>query len=102
MADIKIISWNPQGLQKNSQRTPLKCDFLAKQYNHNNFDILSLQETHHKDESAFPQYLNDLKISHSLLHTPASINDSYAGIIVLIRKEWKILSTRVDYYYQQG
>ena len=95
MADIKVISWNPQGIQKNGARTQLKCDFLEKEYNNNNFDILTLQETHHKTEESFPQYINNLKISHNLFQTPASETDPYAGIVTLVHKDWKVVENKV-------
>ena len=95
MADIKIVSWNPQGIHKNSKNTQLKCDFLEKEYNHNNFDILTLQETHHKNENTLPKYIHDLKITHAFLDSPAPENNPYAGIIVLIKNEWEIIRVMI-------
>ena len=91
MTSIKLVSWNPQGIQKTGVNTKTKCEFLEKEYNHNKFDILTLQETHHKNEEALPQYIHDLKISHNLIHTPANENDPYAGIVTLVHKDWKVI-----------
>ena len=91
MGSIKIVSWNPQGIQKSGTRTKQKCDFLMKEYNHNKFDILTLQETHHQSEANLPQYIHDLKITHNFYHTPATPSDTYAGIIALVHKEWKVI-----------
>ena len=91
MGSIKIVSWNPQGIQKSGTRTKQKCDFLMKEYNHNKFDILTLQETHHQSEANLPQYIHDLKITHNFYHTPATPSDTYAGIIALVHKEWKVV-----------
>ena len=94
MANIKIISWNPQGLHKDSKRTQAKCDFLENEYNHNDFDILALLETQHKTENTLPHYIQELKISHNYLDSLAPENDSYAGIIALVRKNRKFCSVR--------
>ena len=94
MANIKIVSWNPQGFQKTGIRTKQKCDFLMKEYNHNQFDILTLQETHHQSEEALPQYIHDLKLSHHFYHTPANANDTYAGIVVLIEESWTVIEKK--------
>ena len=94
MASIKIVSWNPQGIQKAGARTKQKCNFLMTEYNHNHFDILTLQETHHQSEENFPQYIHDLKLSHALYHTPANPTDPYAGIIALVRKDWKVIEKK--------
>ena len=95
MASLKIISWNPAGLHKNSPRTKAKFEFLEKQYNNNNFDILSLQETHHKSQENLPRYIKDLRITHNFVDTIAPESDPAAGIIVLIKKDWKILKKTI-------
>ena len=94
MANIKIVSWNPQGFQKAGIRTKQKCDFLMKEYNHNQFDILTLQETHYQSEEALPQYIHNLKLSHHFHHTPANAIDTYAGIVVLIEKSWTVVEKK--------
>ena len=80
MASIKIVSWNPNGIHKDSKNTKTKCDFLEKEYNNNNFDILTLQETHHTDEINLPKYIQRLKVTHNFLDTKATNNDKAAGI----------------------
>ena len=94
MGSIKIVSWNPQGIQKSGTRTKQKCNFLMKEYNHNQFDILTLQETHHQSEENLPQYIQDLKVTHNLHHTPASPSDTYAGIVTLVHKDWKVIHSK--------
>ena len=94
MSSLKIVSWNPQGFQKSGSRTKQKCEFLMKEYNHNKFDILTLQETHHQSEENLPQYIQDLKVTHKFYHRPASPSDTYAGIVVLVHKDWKVILTK--------
>ena len=88
MGSIKIVSWNPQGIQKSGARTKQECDFLMKEYNHKKIDILTLMETHHQSETSLPQYIHD---PHNLYHTPANLSDTYAGIVALVHKEWKVI-----------
>ena len=94
MSSLKIVSWNPQGFQKSGSRTKQKCEFLMKEYNHNKFDILTLQETHHQSEESLPQYIQDLKVTHKFYHTPANPSDTYAGIVALVHKDWKVILTK--------
>ena len=56
------------------------------------FDIVAFIETHHKEESEFPELIMEYKVSHHCLHTP---EDKYAGIIILIRKNLLILDSEV-------
>ena len=103
MANIKIISWNPQGLHKDSKRTQAKCDFLENEYNHNDFDVLALLETHHKTENTLPHYIQELKISHNYLDSLAPENDSYLGnrflwfgVIEVVSLEGRALAVRLS------
>ena len=91
MAGIKIVLWNPGGIQEGAKRTEAKCDFLESEYKNNDFDILSIQETHHKTEDKLPKYIMNLKKTHKLIDSKASNEDPYAGILMLVSKEWKIL-----------
>ena len=85
MADTRIVSWNMNGLRKNQASTTDKLAFLDNHFPNAQFDILILLETHHKDAEDLFEY----QTSHHLIHTPSQ-NETYAGIVVLISKEFEI------------
>ena len=86
MADLKVVLWNCGGLRANTASTLQKMGTFDKSLPNASFDIAAFVETHHRDESDFPDLIKEYKISHFCLHTPATPVDKYAGIVVLIRK----------------
>ena len=88
MADTRIVSWNMNGLRKNQSSTADKLAFLDNHFPNAQFDILILLETHHKDAEDLPEDLFKYQTSHHLIHTPTQ-NETYAGIVVLISKEFE-------------
>ena len=90
MTDIKFIIWNCSGILP-STSSQKKVDFLFTSTNFN-FDVMILVETHHHAindiQSSFHTYSN----SYHIVHTAADKDDSYAGIIVLIHKNFTISS----------
>ena len=93
MADLTLISWNCQGLRVNSPSTFQKMFFLASQYPQHQFDILALLETHHASEADFPPIFKEYNVNHHIIHTPAPSSDAFSGIIVVLNKEFTVLST---------
>ena len=57
--------------------------------------ILPLVEIHHKTEHEFPELIKILNVSHHCIHTPASKDDTFAGIIVLISKHLNISNSEI-------
>ena len=93
MAEIRCVLWNCSGLLLTSSAEE-KMDFLATNTNPN-FDILVLIETHHKNINDLPSRLHMLTNNFQLLHTPAGINDSYAGIVILVSNRLSIIKRSV-------
>ena len=93
MADIKCIMWNCSGILSSSSSQE-KIDFLLASTDFK-FDILVLVETHHKlihdIQSTFHAYSG----SYHLVHTGAENDDPYAGIIVLINKNFTVSDENV-------
>ena len=55
----------------------------------NGFDFFFFLETHHKDENDIPNELMRYKDTHHLVHSEVAKNETHAGIIGLIRKEYE-------------
>ncbi len=83
MAELKFVMWNCSGVLPTSSPED-KLHFLVN--NFSNFDVLVLLETHHKDHNDFPSILDAYTNSYHLVHTEASLDDPFAGIIVLVDK----------------
>ena len=60
-----------------------------------NFDIAAFVETHYKVESEFPELIQEYRVFHYCLHTPATHEDKFAGIIILIRKNVLIHDSKI-------
>ena len=94
MAEIKCVMWNCSGILPTSSADE-KLTFLTTS-SASNFDILILVETHHKHiDDISPLFLHTYKNNFHLLHTEAQENDPYAGILVLVNKNFTILQESV-------
>ena len=88
MAELRFVMWNCSGVLPTSFPED-KLHFLRN--NFSNFDVLVLLETHHKDPNELPSTLGVYKNSYDLVHTEATPDDPFAGIIVLVDKRIKII-----------
>ena len=87
---MKISTWNSNGLNQ------LKADWLLT-YLKTNSDVVvfALQETHCQDDNAFPQAIKDIKLNYTVIHSPPIDGDTYAGIMLIISKEFKIETQQI-------
>jgi len=93
MADLKLVSWNCQGLRLDSPQTFQKMYFLESQYPQHKFDVLALVETHHNYETDLPPIFNEYRVNHHIIHTPAPPSDPFSGIVVVLNAQFTVLST---------
>ena len=63
--------------------------FFEKSFK-NSFDFFFFLETHHKDENDIPNELMRYEDTYDIVHSPRDENNTYTGIIGLIRKEYKV------------
>ena len=82
MAEVRVALWNCSGLLSGSSALE-KINFLQICPS---FDILILNETHHKDIQEVQPHLHSFSTSYELFHTEASSDDPYAGIVILVSK----------------
>ena len=94
MASTKVICWNSAGLRASAGSTPAKVAFFDKEFPNGNFALAAFIETHHKNEDDFPEEIKAYLVTHHLIHTPTSAGETHSGIIVLISKEYKIISRK--------
>ena len=89
----KVISWNCNGLRSNVASSISKLEFFDKEYPNGNFAVAIFLESHHRDENDFPDLLKEFQVTHNLLHTPTPPEHPHRGIIVLVSKQFDILSS---------
>lgn len=92
MGLAKVISWNCNSMRASAESTISKLEFFDKEYPNGNFSIAVFLESHHRDVNDFPELLEEFKVTHHLLHTPAPKEHHHRGIIVLVSKTFDILS----------
>ena len=93
MTDIKCALWNCSGILSSSSAQD-KLDFLASKFD-GSWDILVLVESHHRRLADIHHSLHTLSNKFRLIHTEASGDDPYAGIVVLINKKYDVLQQNV-------
>ena len=92
MTEVNYIMWNCSGVNP-TDSTKEKLDFLEITTK-NKFDVLVLVETHHKKEDDFPPQINRYRKAYHVIHSEATEDDSYAGVITIISKDFDILQTK--------
>ena len=92
MADFKRLAWNYAGL-RDSTILRSKAMYFEKTFN-NDFDIAFFIETHHRSEEDIPQEILRYKNTHHILHSAVAKNETHAGIIGLLRKEYEIMNEK--------
>ena len=95
MASSKVICWNSSGIWASAASTDEKIAFFDNAFPEGKFAIAAFVETHHKDEHDFPQDMKEYGVTHHILHTPTDNTETHGGIIVLISKEYDIISQKV-------
>ena len=94
MASSKVVCWNSGGIRASAHTTEKKIAFFDNQFPMANFSIAAFVETHHKSEEDFPDEIKEYGVSHHILHTPTDTTETHGGIIVLITKEYNIISSK--------
>ena len=89
MGSLRCFSWNCGGLRRDSASTLSKVMYFEKNFK-NSFDFFFFLETHHKDENEIPNEFMRYKDKHHIVHSEIDDQDSHAGIIGLIRKDYTL------------
>ena len=93
MAESKIALWNCSGLRATTDSTAHKMGFFDKEFPNASFALAIFVETHHRGEDDFPNLFKEYETTHNVLHTPTPPDHSHSGVIILIRKDFEIIST---------
>ena len=89
MGSLRGFTWNCGGLRRSAAATLSKVMYFEKTFK-NSFDFFFFLETHHKDKNEIPNELMRYEDTHHIIHSEREAEDTYAGIIGLIRKDYKV------------
>ena len=92
MAFPKVLAWNCAGLRASSDRARQKALYFEKEHK-NDFHFAFFIETHHKSENEIPPEIRRYDNTHHIVHS-AVLDETHAGIIGLISKEYEILDVK--------
>ena len=93
MADFKGLAWNCTGLRSSTPTSRSKAMYFEKEYG-NDFDIAFFLETHHRNEDDIPREILRYQNTHHIIHSPVAEDETYAGIIGIIKNDYDIISTK--------
>ena len=83
---VKLLTWNCNGLADNR-----KGSFIRSEYNNlQQIDITLFVETHAIDNEKLCQDIKDFEITHKVIHSFRSENDTYAGLTFVISKNYEV------------
>ena len=89
MANFKVFAWNCGGLRSTAASRP-KVSFFEKEFK-SDFDAFFFIETHHKTADEIPVEILRYQETHHIVHSPVAENETHAGIIGLISKDYIIV-----------
>ena len=92
MASLRVLMWNCGGLTTTSV-SQTKAMFFEKEFK-NDFDTAFFIETHHMSESEIPQALLRYQNTHTMVHSFASLGETYSGILGLIHNDFNIIDVK--------
>ena len=85
-AMVKLLTWNCNGLADNR-----KGSFIRSEYNNlQQIDISLFVEMHAIDNEKICQDIKDFEITHKVIHSFRSENDTYAGLMFVISKNYEV------------
>ena len=94
MIGLKWTLWNCGGIRAQSQSTKNKLDFFAKEFNPKKFSIAAFVETHLKQSDPLPNRIKLYSNTYHIVNEPTPTNETHAGILVLIHKDFEITNTQ--------
>ena len=92
MASLKVLAWNCGGLRSTSSVSRSKVMFFEKEFK-TDFDIVFFIETHHKTSSEIPEEILRYQDTYHIIHSTVADDETHAGIIGLISKEYSIITS---------
>ena len=86
-----MVLWNCSGLLPSSSNSE-KMDFITLNMA---YDILIFIETHHKTYANIAELCHVFSTTHTIIHSEASVDDPFSGILVFFSKALTISSSSV-------
>ena len=92
---MRFLTYNPNGLG-GGPRARYKGSWILS-YIQRGSDIgaVALQETHCSDIEQLCQPMQDMRLSHHVLHSGHAEGDTYAGVCLVISREFEVVNERV-------
>lgn len=91
MASLNFAMWNCSGFLSSSSAED-KLQFIETSVD---FDVLILIETHHKKMEDITPFFQRYSTNYTFLHTSATIQDPFSGIVALVSNNVKILESNI-------
>ena len=92
---MRVSSWNADGLKKGPVGQP-KANWLLTYLDSNpDIAVLAIQETHCQDVTDMAQAIHDMELKYTVIHSPAIDGDEYAGIMLVISKDFVVEATDI-------
>ena len=95
MADFNVVLWNCDGLRPSATSTPLKMAFFNKEFVKTKFSLAAFVETHLKADDELPTSIKHHAMHYHIIQTPATINNRYAGILILLHHTFTLDATHI-------
>ena len=92
MASLKFLMWNCGGLTTTNV-SQAKSMFFEKNFN-TSFDAAFFVETHHTSDTDIPQELLRYQNTHTMVHSFATLEKRYTGILGLIHNDFDIVCVK--------
>ena len=92
---MRVSSWNADGLKKGPVGQP-KANWLLTYLDSNpDIAVLAIQETHCQDVTDMAQAIHDMELKYTVIHSPATDGNEYAGIMLVISKDFVVEATDI-------
>ena len=92
---MRFLTYNPGGLGGGPRARQKGSWILSYLQRGSDIGAFALQETHCSDIEQLCQPVQDMRLSHHVLHSGFADGDGYAGVCLVISREFEVVNERV-------
>ena len=92
---MRFLTYNPGGLGRGPRARYKGSWILSYMQRGPDIGAFALQETHCSNIEQLCQPLQDMRLSHHVLHSGFADGDGYAGVCLVISREFEVVNERV-------
>ena len=92
---MRFLTYNPGGLGGGPRARRKGSWILSYLQGGSDIGALALQETHCSDIEQLCQPMQDMRLSHHVLHSGFADGDRFAGVCLVVSREFEVVSERV-------